>query len=157
MAPLLAVTATPASGAPLAVTVPEIVTVAVAAAKSCAVWSACTPSNPRADSGTSFTPFAALERLEVRGGRPGTQDWEWGLGTNTQQAGAFAQAYTTLTSAVFVVKFADWMGVREAGLGVVTASQGPGKAVHPLEVIEHVLRSQGRARRAHYPHVAGPG
>ncbi len=42
--------------------------------------------------GTGFTPFASLERLEVRAGRPGNQDWEWGLGTNTQQAGQFITA-----------------------------------------------------------------
>ncbi len=37
----------------------------------------------------SFVPFAALERLEIRGGRPAGADWEWGLGTNTQQSGKF--------------------------------------------------------------------
>ncbi|MFN9490649.1 MAG: hypothetical protein ACK59Y_12840, partial [Betaproteobacteria bacterium] len=42
--------------------------------------------------GTGFTPFASLERLEVRSGRPGNQDWEWGLGNNTQQAGQFITA-----------------------------------------------------------------
>lgn len=36
-----------------------------------------------------FTAFNALERLEVRGGRPGASDWEWGLGANTQAAGQF--------------------------------------------------------------------
>jgi choice-of-anchor A domain-containing protein len=40
----------------------------------------------------SFAPFAALERLEVRGGRKGAADWEWGLGTNTQTAGQFVHA-----------------------------------------------------------------
>jgi MFS family permease len=35
--------------------------------------------------------------------------------------GAFAQVFITLTSAVFVVKFAEWVGAKEAGLGVVTA------------------------------------
>ncbi|MFN9972629.1 MAG: choice-of-anchor W domain-containing protein, partial [Phycisphaerae bacterium] len=42
--------------------------------------------------GTGFTPVASLERLEVRAGRPGNQDWEWGLGNNTQQAGQFITA-----------------------------------------------------------------
>jgi RHS repeat-associated protein len=40
-----------------------------------------------------FTPFAALERLEVRGGRAGARDWEWGLGVNTQAAGQFASGH----------------------------------------------------------------
>ena len=49
------------------------------------------PIAPAPDSGTTFQPFASLERLEVRSGRPGAQDWEWGLGVNTQQAGQFVQ------------------------------------------------------------------
>jgi hypothetical protein len=32
--------------------------------------------------------------LEIRGGRAGAADWEWGLGTNTQKAGSFAQIST---------------------------------------------------------------
>ena len=51
------------------------------------------PASPTVNDGATFTPFATLERLEVRSGRPGTQDWEWGLGLNTQQAGQFTQAY----------------------------------------------------------------
>jgi len=47
--------------------------------------------NPIAADNAGFYAFAPLERLEVRGGRAGAADWEWGLGTNTQQAGSFAQ------------------------------------------------------------------
>jgi hypothetical protein len=35
---------------------------------------------------TCFQAFDPLERLEVRGGKPGAADWEWGLGKNTQSA-----------------------------------------------------------------------
>jgi choice-of-anchor A domain-containing protein len=59
-----------------------------------------TPSAPvkvGAGQGT-FTPFAPLERLEVRGGRTGAADWEWGLGTNTQTAGQFVQEHLNWTS-----------------------------------------------------------
>ncbi len=52
----------------------------------------CIPGPAQGVPGTGFTPFASLERLEVRAGRPGNQDWEWGLGTNTQQAGQFVTA-----------------------------------------------------------------
>ncbi|MBL8520953.1 MAG: hypothetical protein JNK75_09800 [Betaproteobacteria bacterium] len=49
-------------------------------------------ASPRIDTGT-FTPFAALERLEVRSGKLGAADWEWGLGVNTQQSGKFVNAH----------------------------------------------------------------
>jgi Bacterial Ig-like domain len=49
----------------------------------------CSPTSPRLDAGTTFTPFNELERLEVRGGKPGTADWEWGVGKNTQTTGQF--------------------------------------------------------------------
>jgi choice-of-anchor A domain-containing protein len=39
-----------------------------------------------------FSAFEARERLEVRGGRKGAADWEWGLGVNTQSAGQFVQS-----------------------------------------------------------------
>jgi RHS repeat-associated protein len=52
----------------------------------------CNPSGPRTDPGTGFVPFGTLERLEVRSGRLGAADWEWGLGVNTQSAGQFATA-----------------------------------------------------------------
>jgi hypothetical protein len=51
----------------------------------------CNPSAPRAHNGAGFTPFNPLQRLEVRGGRPGPADWEWGLGPDTQQAGSLVQ------------------------------------------------------------------
>jgi hypothetical protein len=50
----------------------------------------CTPTSPRLDSGATFAAFNELERLEVRGGRAGTADWEWGVGKNTQTTGQFA-------------------------------------------------------------------
>jgi len=45
-----------------------------------------------------FSANAALERLEVRGGKPGAADWEFGLGVNTQAAGQFVQAEHTWVS-----------------------------------------------------------
>jgi hypothetical protein len=50
----------------------------------------CTPTSPRLDSGATFAAFNELERLEVRGGKAGTADWEWGVGKNTQTTGQFA-------------------------------------------------------------------
>jgi hypothetical protein len=47
-----------------------------------------------------FKANAALERLEVRGGKPGAADWEFGLGSNTQTAGLFVQAEHTWVSGV---------------------------------------------------------
>lgn len=49
----------------------------------------CTPGAITTAPTTEFVAFASLERLEVRGGRIGAADWEWGLGVNTQQAGSF--------------------------------------------------------------------
>ncbi len=46
----------------------------------------------------TFTAFASVERMEVRGGKKGGSDWEWGLGTNTQAAGQFVQADLDWTS-----------------------------------------------------------
>lgn len=46
---------------------------------------------PRTVHPAAFYPFASNERLEIRSGRRGAADWEWGVGTNTQQAGRFAQ------------------------------------------------------------------
>jgi RHS repeat-associated protein len=50
------------------------------------------PANPTLDTSNTFTAFNNLERLEVRSGRLGAADWEWGLGNNTQQAGQFTTA-----------------------------------------------------------------
>ncbi len=56
---------------------------------------ASTPATPvRVAAGQGlFASFSASERLEVRGGRVGTGDWEWGLGANTQLAGQFVNAH----------------------------------------------------------------
>jgi RHS repeat-associated protein len=75
---------------------------------------ACTPENPTPVNPAAFTAFNALERLEVRGGRPGSRDWEWGLGPNTQAAGQFASAYL------------DWVSGRQ--YTYVLAYDGAGNA-----------------------------
>jgi methionine-rich copper-binding protein CopC len=59
---------------------------------SIAYAQSCTPSSPQLDAGTTFVPFNSLERVEARGGRSGAGDWEWGVGTNTQQTGKFSSA-----------------------------------------------------------------
>lgn len=43
---------------------------------------------PQTCTGT-FTASGPSRGLEVRGGKPGAADWEWGLGYNTQSAGKF--------------------------------------------------------------------
>ncbi|HTO47861.1 MAG TPA: RHS repeat-associated core domain-containing protein [Burkholderiales bacterium] len=50
------------------------------------------PTNPTLDTSNTFAAFNNLERLEVRSGRLGAGDWEWGLGNNTQQSGQFTTA-----------------------------------------------------------------
>jgi RHS repeat-associated protein len=59
---------------------------------------ACNVSAPQPNSGSTFSAFNNLTRLEVRSGRPNNADWQWGLGTNTQQAGSFVQAYLNWVS-----------------------------------------------------------
>ena len=54
---------------------------------------ACNVSTPQVDPDTTFTPFDRFTRLEVRSGRPNGADWQWGLGTNTHEAGSFVPAY----------------------------------------------------------------
>jgi uncharacterized repeat protein (TIGR01451 family) len=51
----------------------------------------CVPTTAIADATTaaSFRPFGTSQGLEVRSGRPAAADWEWGLGTNTQNASSF--------------------------------------------------------------------
>lgn len=49
-------------------------------------------ASPSVDLSGTFAAFSSLERLEVRSGRLGAADWEWGLGANTQQAGKFVSA-----------------------------------------------------------------
>lgn len=71
--------------------------VAPAAPPSVCTTSPSAPVKVDAGQGT-FTAFAPLERLEVRGGRTGAADWEWGLGTNTQAAGQFAQEHLNWVS-----------------------------------------------------------
>jgi hypothetical protein len=61
-----------------------------------------------------FTPFAEAERLDVRSGKPGSADWEWGLGSNTQAAGQFAQANL------------DWQSATSYYWTVSTDAQGKG-------------------------------
>jgi choice-of-anchor A domain-containing protein len=62
---------------------------------------ASTPSTPVAIwNHDLFSANASLERLEVRGGKPGAADWEFGLGSNTQTAGLFVQAEHTWVSGV---------------------------------------------------------
>lgn len=58
------------------------------------ITASVTPSCPAGGtvSTSRFTPFAETERLEIRSGKPGAADWEWGLGANTQTAGQFTQA-----------------------------------------------------------------
>jgi hypothetical protein len=58
----------------------------------------CPSGAPVVDTTGTFKPNAPLERLEVRSGRPGAADWEWGLGRNTQQAGAFVTGQTNWVS-----------------------------------------------------------
>ncbi|MFO1495868.1 MAG: choice-of-anchor A family protein [Lysobacterales bacterium] len=66
-------------------------TVAAPPAASLCTSNPSAPVTVAAGQGT-FTAFEARERLEVRGGKTGNADWEWGLGTNTQAAGQFSQA-----------------------------------------------------------------
>lgn len=75
---------------------------------------ACNVTSPTPDPGTSFTPFNALTRLEVRSGRPNNADWQWGLGTNTQQAGSFVQAYL------------NWVSGRQYDFTLTYTGQGAG-------------------------------
>ncbi len=51
----------------------------------------CVPTTAIADATAtaSFAAFGTSEGLEVRSGRLGAADWEWGLGTNTQNASSF--------------------------------------------------------------------
>ncbi len=51
----------------------------------------CVPTTAIADTtaAATFTAFSSNERLEVRSGKVGAADWEWGLGTNTQNASFF--------------------------------------------------------------------
>jgi len=88
---------------------------------SVAVAQSCNPSEPRTDPGTTFSAFASLERLEVRGGRPGTQDWEWGLGTNTQQTGSFVKSYLDWVSGRVLTYTLSYTG---AGAGTFTVHDG---------------------------------
>ncbi|MCA3081910.1 MAG: carboxypeptidase regulatory-like domain-containing protein, partial [Rhodocyclaceae bacterium] len=48
-----------------------------------------TPTVADATSSASFAAYSTNERLEIRSGRPAGADWEWGLGTNTQNAASF--------------------------------------------------------------------
>jgi hypothetical protein len=61
-----------------------------------------------------FTPFAETERLDVRSGKVGSADWEWGLGTNTQAAGQFSQSNL------------DWQAGTSYYWTVTTDAQGKG-------------------------------
>jgi hypothetical protein len=42
----------------------------------------CTPTTPRPDPGTGFTPFGTNEQALARGGNSGPA-WEWAVGTDT--------------------------------------------------------------------------
>ena len=88
---------------------------------SVALAQSCNPTEPRTDSGATFAAFAALERLEVRSGRPGAQDWEWGLGTNTQQTGSFAKSYLDWVSGRVLTYTLSYDG---AGAGSFTVYDG---------------------------------
>jgi uncharacterized delta-60 repeat protein len=46
----------------------------------------------------TFVALGASQGLEVRGGKPGAADWEWGLGYNTQSAGKFVSGQQTWSS-----------------------------------------------------------
>lgn len=72
----------------------------------------CSPTSPRLDAGTTFTPFNELERLEVRGGKPSTADWEWGVGKNTQTTGQFTSGNL------------DWVSGRTLDWTLVYGSNG---------------------------------
>jgi hypothetical protein len=74
----------------------------------------CDPPAPREHTGKGFVPFAPLERLEVRGGRPGSADWEWRLGSNTRQTGNFARQNL------------DWVSGRTYGWALTYDAQGGG-------------------------------
>lgn len=45
-----------------------------------------------------FIPFALKERLEVRGGKRGNADWEWGLGSRTGTSGQYTPAQLVWSS-----------------------------------------------------------
>jgi Bacterial Ig-like domain len=72
----------------------------------------CTPTSPRLDSGTTFAAFNELERLEVRSGKAGTADWEWGVGKNTQTTGQFTSGNL------------DWVSGRTLDWTLTYASNG---------------------------------
>lgn len=84
----------------------------------------CTSAAPIEFDGTGFVANASLERLEVRSGRPGSADWKWGLGANTQQAGSFALSYTPnwVSGKVF-----DWtLTLDAAGNGTISVRDPAG-------------------------------
>lgn len=93
------------------VTVPELVPIRLEIARlmreTGARWQRLAPVcatgvPPRPVHPAVFYPFASNERLEIRSGRRGAADWEWGVGANTQQAGRFAQ-----------IANIDWIDKRE--------------------------------------------
>jgi hypothetical protein len=96
----------------------------------------CNPSAPREHTGKGFVPFAPLERLEVRGGRRGSADWEWRLGSNTQQSGNFAEQNL------------DWVSGRTYRWALTYDAQGGGA----LTVWDDWKRLFSRT----YPGTAGP-
>ena len=65
-----------------------VVSVAASQPASCATV-------PAVNSGTSFVPFNDSERMEAKGGKSGSGDWEWALGTNTQASGQFVSSNLT--------------------------------------------------------------
>ncbi len=83
-----------------------------------ALWKATPVTAPPPSIESCYTPFAALERLEVRSGRPGTADWEWGLGSNTQSAGSMVTINNINWASGTPVKFQ--LSYDGAGQGTIT-------------------------------------
>jgi RHS repeat-associated protein len=91
------------------------------------------PASPTVDTSNTFAAFNALERLEVRSGRLGAADWEWGLGNNTQAAGQFVTANLNWVNAKvygFTLSYAGsgsaTMTVRDGGTVLFTQTWASG-------------------------------
>ncbi len=73
---------------------------------------------PSTDISTCYTAFAANERLEVRSGKPGAADWEWGVGANTQQSGQLATIANVNWASGVAIKFV--LAYNGTGGGTIT-------------------------------------
>ncbi len=121
---------------------------------------ASTPTTPVkvATGQGTFGAFESRERLEVRGGRTGTADWEWGLGSNTQSAGQFVSEHLNWIHGKdyrFVLRY-DGQGsgsyqVLDGSnlLFTKTFNAGPGRQLrtgNALELFAKTNAGQGSAR-----------